>query len=378
VAFASYGNKLGLKDASGNKLTLAKTTTGSYRSGSYYDHVVAVVNESLNNFRSDTTFPYTPSTARWPGRGPAAVPLPSSSAAPSGASPSGAAPSGAAPSGSASSTSSTTDKPVQSYIDHLNSDTTWVTDDAATNTAKVSSLEGFVKSQKSASKGVGAFDGVDRSATENVVLGIGSTGLHLAPVSKDVVAANETRYSSLSGWTSTHAASGCTSDFARTDNVGKDVADRLNMDNPMSYLSRSYNGFQSSTAAPHWRIRTGIMQGDTASTVEINLALALQNYGIRSVDFATVWGQGHTMAERTGDGTTNFISWVKKAIARWTPSCSGAWGNAAPSPTKIGPSRVTPPLVTARRWSAPQPLAGRTSARARVLVSFAINSCHKS
>lgn len=61
--------------------------------------------------------------------------------------------------------------------------------------------------------------------------------------------------------------------------------------------------------------RTGITQGDAASTVEINLALALQALGNTKVDFATVWGQGHTMAERTGDGTANFIAWVKEASA---------------------------------------------------------------
>ncbi|MBB2891916.1 hypothetical protein [Flexivirga oryzae] len=56
------------------------------------------------------------------------------------------------------------------------------------------------------------------------------------------------------------------------------------------------------------------MQGDTANTVEINLALALQNLGKR-VDFATVWGQAHTMAETSGNATTNFINWVTKSVA---------------------------------------------------------------
>ena len=31
---------------------------------------------------------------------------------------------------------------------------------------------------------------------------------------------------------------------------------------------------------------------------------------VEDVDFATVWGQGHTMAERTGSSTENFIAWV--------------------------------------------------------------------
>jgi hypothetical protein len=32
-------------------------------------------------------------------------------------------------------------------------------------------------------------------------------------------------------------------------------------------------------------------------------------------DFATVWGQGHTKAERTGDATSNFIEWVAQSVA---------------------------------------------------------------
>ena len=29
---------------------------------------------------------------------------------------------------------------------------------------------------------------------------------------------------------------------------------------------------------------------------------------------ATIWGEGHTMAESTGDSTTNFIEWVNKCL----------------------------------------------------------------
>jgi hypothetical protein len=63
--------------------------------------------------------------------------------------------------------------------------------------------------------------------------------------------------------------------------------------------------------AKYWRIRTGAFQSDTALTVEANLALALENTdSVSNVDFATVWGMKHVMAERTGEGTTNFIDWV--------------------------------------------------------------------
>jgi hypothetical protein len=39
--------------------------------------------------------------------------------------------------------------------------------------------------------------------------------------------------------------------------------------------------------------------------------LVVEQIGIKNIDFAAVWGQAHVMAERTGDATTNFISWVE-------------------------------------------------------------------
>lgn len=45
----------------------------------------------------------------------------------------------------------------------------------------------------------------------------------------------------------------------------------------------------SASIRGYWRIRTGITQGDTALTTELNLALALDSLGI-DVDFETVWG----------------------------------------------------------------------------------------
>jgi hypothetical protein len=56
-------------------------------------------------------------------------------------------------------------------------------------------------------------------------------------------------------------------------------------------------------------------QGDCALSTEMNLALALENYeGVDSVDFETVWGQGHTQAERTGNSSDNFIDWVNECM----------------------------------------------------------------
>jgi hypothetical protein len=101
--------------------------------------------------------------------------------------------------------------------------------------------------------------------------------------------------------------------LTKTDALGNLVSTRVDMYNPMYYLSDYYDGYQTSTVAQYWRIRTGIAQGDTALTTEVNLTLALESYG-REVDFETVWGQGHTMAERTGSSTENFIQWVNECL----------------------------------------------------------------
>ena len=82
---------------------------------------------------------------------------------------------------------------------------------------------------------------------------------------------------------------------------------------PLYYLLESSEGYETSAAAKYWRIRTGINQGDCALSTEMNLALALENYeAVESVDFETVWGQGHTQAEREGNSTENFIAWVEE------------------------------------------------------------------
>ena len=104
-------------------------------------------------------------------------------------------------------------------------------------------------------------------------------------------------------------------DLAKQDALGNTVDVRVNMYNPMYYLCAAYEGYQTADPAVYWRIRTGITQGDTALCTEIDLALAAEAYAERTqVDFETVWGQGHTMAERTGSSTENYIAWVHECM----------------------------------------------------------------
>lgn len=281
--YANYINQLGLKHE-GLALTLTESSEGIYTQGSYATYLEGVVNQSLNNFLDDTSFPYTSD--------------------------------GAGPGGS---TESVTYETAQAYIDSLNAETQWVTYDAAANRAKISSLADFAKYVKTASKSVPAFDALDRSLAENAVFGVADANeLHFDQLVARLLKNNQAKYESLTDWNSQYVTD-FESDLAKTDSLGKTIAERQDLYNPMFYLTSAYSGFQTSKPAPHWRIRSGLSQGDTALTVETNLALALENQAngaVKSVDFATVWGQGNTTAERTGHASANFIQWVQEIVAQ--------------------------------------------------------------
>lgn len=318
-AYAGYINDSGIKDENGNVLTLTESEDGIYQSGSYYDYIVSVIEGSLNNFLQDTEFPYDASTFTGKDGGFGGMGGMGGNGGPGGNG-------GFGGKGDLDDTGdgsyedmddisrtetsngitiSGTYETVEDYIDALNANGTWVTYDADTNTASITGIEDFVLAFKSTSKNLGAFDQLDAGQGENVLFGYGDgNGAHfdsmLAKILNDL--GNE--------YASDYAA-----DLQKTDAVGYTAEQRLNMYTPLYYLLESKEGYGTSAPAKYWRIRTGIAQSDTSLTTEVNLALALENYsGVESVDFATVWGQQHVKAERTGDSTTNFIEWVNECM----------------------------------------------------------------
>ncbi len=326
-AFASYINGAGFTDENGNALTLTESSNGIYQSGTYYDYIKSVIEESLNNFLSDTTFPYDASSSSKGGMGggPSGGGMPSGEkpdGAPSGDPPSGSKPDGGNSSEEATSienvdqitrndtsssgvSTSGTYETAQDYIDALNANGEWITYDASTNKATVTSVEAFVKACKNASKNLGAFDQLDAGQGENTLFGYGDgNGAHFDSTLSSILTELKSEY-----------ASSYSEDLSKTDSVGYTAEQRVNMYTPLYYLLKSQEGYGTSTVAKYWRIRTGIEQSDTSLTTEVNLALALESYeGVKDVDFETVWGQGHTEAERTGDSTTNFIEWVNSCM----------------------------------------------------------------
>ena len=253
--YASYINNLGLKDPNGNTLTLKESSSGIYASGSYYDYMLSVTEESHNNFLNDTTFPYTPSAGGMGGMPSGDTPSDSGSMpsgeAPSGDMPSGEAPndSGSAPSGNAGgemgssdSSDNTTYNTAKDYIASLNGNDTWIEYDEKTNTAKITSLEAFVKHCKNPSKSIPAFDDLNRSQAENGLFGLDANGsAHFDKIASDLLKNNSDKYSKFDDYSSNYADE-YQSDLEKTDAVNSTMQSRVDMYNPMYYLCDYYNG----------------------------------------------------------------------------------------------------------------------------------------
>lgn len=250
-AFAEYVNKAGFTDKNGKKLTLKKSDSGIYQAGSYYEYIKKVIEKSLNNYLSDNDF---------------------------------------------------FDGTPQDYIDSLNADKKWIDYDKKTNKATITSVEDFTKACKPASKYPYAFDNPE---VEVSLFGLGEgNGLHFDKILTGILTELDVEY-----------ASEYASDLKKTDAFGYSVEKRVDMYSPLYYLMDSRKGFRKSNAAKYWRIRSGINQSTTSLTTEVNLALALENYdGVKSVDFETVWEQGHIEAERKGNNYDNFVKWVNDCM----------------------------------------------------------------
>lgn len=319
VKFAEYINSLGLKDEDGNLLSLTQSADGLYHAGTYYDYLKKTIEKSLNNFLSDTKFPYNPDEQKsalgvnMMPTGNSMGEIPNHNATRNQNPPAienldgvNRGKSAAQNQISLSGTYATADD----YISALNKNETWVIYDKSTNTAKITSVEAFMRNVKQLQKSVSAFDDLSGSQPENMLFGLGDgNGGHFDEYMAEILAG-------------TQKGGEYKAAINRKDSLGFDVAYRMNLYNPMYFLSPAYKGFKKSTSAKYWRINAGIFQGDTAISTEMDYYLALKNYGseVADVQFFEVWGLHHTEAERAsvGDGTStgNFISWVKDCLGK--------------------------------------------------------------
>ena len=272
--YVKYVNNIKLKDPQGNELTLT-----SRNEGTYYNYLKSVIEESLNNFFQDTTFPYTPDERPHP---PHNTEL------------------------------TVTYQTIQEYIAAKNSDYEWLYYDESTKKASIKSVGDFVKHCKNARKDVGAFDDLNKGQAENKVFGtnINNKTKHFDVIMSTLLNNYKEKYADKPDWDPNYP-NDYLYDISDKDSMNTNMTSRVDMYNPMYYLINYYSGYKSSDVADYFRINTGLFQSDTGNVVEMNLYLALKNYG-KNVEFTTVWEKEHVEAERKGDSTDNFISWVEE------------------------------------------------------------------
>ena len=321
-AYASYVNGLDLRDESDQALMLDETSGDIFGDGSYYLHLIACVQDAASDFFENTQFPYTYTpqhvvNASFPGD-------PNLQSMAAGASDidaitgdASAQAAGVATQEGGQSVDGTTqvqsvvfDTP-EDYVNYLNGDEQWLTYNQTRGTVRITNLGDFVRHLKPAAKSVCAFDAIDRSSVENQLFGVNENGsLHFSRMVRDLLSAEREKYAQGDGWHARYVRE-WTGDLARRDAQRAPMAARVNMFNPLYFLSGSYEGFGTTKVAPYWRINSGIFQTDTSLCTEVNLSLALGQYeGVEEVSFNPVWGQGHVLAENGGAVEKNLLSWI--------------------------------------------------------------------
>ena len=313
AAYASWVNEMDLRDSDDVQLTLDETETGVYSMGSYAQALLAEVDDAATYFVQNTAFPYTYTPQRLDDPSFPGDPNLLSGAA-DGAGGGDAASSGAIE--GVAQVQSTIYDSAQSYFASLNEGTWWINYNHRSASVSVSSLRDFVMHLRPARLPSSPYDRPDRSSRANQLFGIGEEStLHFSPCVAQTVEAGAEKYASCEDWNVT-LDTAWAEDLEKVDALEVGMAERVDMMNPLAWLSGHYDGYGQSSVAPHWRVNEGLFDTEVSLCTAANLVLALRKYdGVADVAHTPVWGQGHVLAERTGSATSNLIAWVVTCCA---------------------------------------------------------------
>lgn len=325
-AYASYVNEMDLRDSADQPLVLDETSGELFTDGSYYTHMVSCIQDAASAFFANTQFPYTYTpqhfvNASFPGD-PSLLSAGAATSDVEAVTGDASAQAAGVSTWEASADGKTSIQSVvynteEDYVNDLNGDAQWFTYNQTRATVRISSLGEFSRRLKVAAKDVGAFDAPDRSTVVNQLFGIDDvSSLHFSQMVCDKIVECRESYALGDGWDDSYVQ-GWIDDIGMLDCLETNMSTRVDMFNPLYFLSGHYDGYGTALVAPHWRINSGLFQTDTSLCTEMNLALALNHYdGVKDVAFNPVWGQGHVLAEVSGSAESNLISWVSSCCEK--------------------------------------------------------------
>ena len=320
-AYAAWVNDMDLRSSDDSQLTLDETETGVYTMGSYAAALLDEIDEAATHFVQNTAFPYTYTPQRLenpmfpgdPNLATARAADPASQPGTSGDAPADGTGTGEEPAQpvGVSQVQSTIYDSAQSYFASLNEDSWWINYNHRSMSVSVSSLRDFVLHMRPAAPEAAPFDRPDRSSRANQLFGIGEEStLHFSPCVAQTVAAGAQDYAACDGWDEEYETAWA-EDLEKVDALETDMAGRVSMMEPLTWLSGHYDAYGQSTVAPHWRVNEGLFDTDVSLCAAANLVFALRKYdGVAEVEHNPVWGRGHVLAERSGSAAANLLDWV--------------------------------------------------------------------
>ena len=180
----------------------------------------------------------------------------------------------------------------------MNAKKNWVLDRSISG-IQISSIKDFLNAFRLKQLPMAYYDNFNKDSKDNVLFGVNGQGIHFDAYTAET-------------FKNTPQGKEIQADLYKRDIVGNTTTMRVNLYNPLYYLIPSYDGYNTSTVAPLWRIRAGLLQTHTILPISVNLFLAVNNYpGIRDVDYEAVWGMGD-IKEISHKDRKEFISWISK------------------------------------------------------------------
>ena len=268
--YAGYINRAGFMGYGGKALTLQYSKNGIYQDGTYYDYVKNVIEDSLITFIKRTTFPY---------KVPKSWEISEEKASETG-----------------SIKLTGTYQTKKKFYDDLNGQKIWIIDRSILGTY-ISSLKDFLNAFRLKQLPIAYYDNPKKDSKENILFDVEGKGVHFDTYTATI-------------FKNTPQGKEMATDLYKRDIAGNTTTMRVNMYNPLYYLIPSYDGYNTSTVAPLWRIRAGLLQTQTILPTSVNLFLAVKNYpNVKYADYEAVWGMGDISGIRKKD-KLEFINWV--------------------------------------------------------------------